>query len=153
MTTFIVIHYRTHSNAMKTCTALYTWGVGTDGQLGHLKFQTTESMMGESYVQEEPRRLLKSKTYTQVAIGGDYTLALNETGHLFGWGNVLGSLRSTTPQLIVPDKTFIHVAAGTKHAAAVDKDGQVYTWGSNGGWFAGGGQLGHDSYDAVVNPK
>ena len=109
--------------------------------------------MGESYVQEEPRRLLKSKSFTQVAIGGEYTLGLNETGHLFGWGNVLGSLRSNTPQLIVPDQTFIHVAAGSKHAAAVDKDGQVHTWGSNGGWFAGGGQLGHDSYDAVANPK
>lgn len=138
---------------MQTCAALYTWGVGTEGQLGHEKFHKSDTLMGQSYVQDEPRRLLKSKSFVKVAIGGEYTLGLNETGHLFGWGTVLQSLKSNTPQLLVPDQTFIHVAAGSKHAAAVDTNGQVYTWGSNGGWFTGGGQLGHDSYESVANPK
>lgn len=133
-------------------TALYTWGTGTDGQLGHSKFQIG-GILSESYIQSEPRRLIKSKGFTTVAIGGTYTLALNETGQLFGWGDMFGKDKSNTPHAVPTDTTFTHLAAGTRHAAAVDIDGQVHTWGSSGGWFGGGGQLGHNSYDSVAVPK
>jgi alpha-tubulin suppressor-like RCC1 family protein len=133
-------------------TALYTWGTGTDGQLGHSKFQL-EGILSESYVQTEPRRLIKSKGFTTVAIGGTYTLALNETGHLFAWGDMFGKVKNNTPHALPTDKTFTHLSAGTKHAAAVDIDGQVHTWGSSGDWFYGGGQLGHDNYEALTAPK
>ena len=107
----------------------------------------------DTYNQEEPRRLLKSKGFTTVAIGGTYTLALNEAGQLFGWGERFGKTQSDVPQIISDDKRFTHISAGLKHAAAVDTDGQVYTWGNGGGWFQGGGQLGHDNYDSVDEPK
>ena len=36
--------------------ALYTWGVGTGGQLGHAKFPVERSVLGEDYYnQAEPR--------------------------------------------------------------------------------------------------
>jgi alpha-tubulin suppressor-like RCC1 family protein len=104
-------------------------------------------------VQTEPRRLIKSKGFTTVAIGGTYTLALNETGHLFAWGDMFGKVKNNTPHALPTDKTFTHLSAGTKHAAAVDTDGQVHTWGSSGDWFYGGGQLGHDNYEALAAPK
>ena len=107
----------------------------------------------DSYVQEEPRRLVKSKSFTTVAVGGTYTLALNESGQLFGWGQRFVKTQSDVPQILSVDKKYTHISAGSKHAAAVDTDGQVHTWGDGGGWFQGGGQLGHDNYDSVEDPK
>ena len=134
--------------------ALYTWGVGTGGQLGHAKFPVERSVLGEDYYnQAEPRRLLKSTSYNLVAVGSTYTLAITETGHLFGWGNRFGKTQSLVPQIFPADRTYTHVSAGSKHAAAVDTDGQVYTWGDGGSWFSGGGQLGHDSYESFDEPK
>lgn len=134
--------------------ALFTWGVGSDGQMGHSKFHSENTVLGgKVYIQEEPRRLIRSKSFVSVAIGGTYTLAVNDSGNLFGFGDIFGKDKNKTPEIICPDTTFTHVAAGTKHAAAVDTNGNVHTWGCGGGWYAGGGQLGHNSYDAVAAPK
>ena len=128
--------------------------MGTNGQLGHGKFSKAEGYSGDYYIQEEPRRMLKSKTFTQVAVGGSYTLAINDTGHLFGWGEIFDpKIQSNIPQNLPGDRTYKHVSAGKQHAAAVGTDGQVYTWGYGGGWFSGGGQLGHDNYDSQKEPK
>lgn len=85
-------------------TTLYSFGIGSDGQLGHAKFEKTQpSLMNplqQDYVQEEPRRIVKSKEYKHVAIGTGYTLLLSETGHLFGCGKgFLGTFESKSPQI------------------------------------------------------
>jgi alpha-tubulin suppressor-like RCC1 family protein len=129
--------------------------MGTNGELGHAKFATVQNFAAESsYFQEEPRRILKSKAFEECAIGSVYTLALTNTGHLFGFGKeFLGKGQSNIPQIFPGDRTYTQIAAGNKHSAAIDKKGQVYTWGYGGSWMEGGGQLGHDSTDQVDQPK
>lgn len=135
-------------------TAVYTWGVGSGGQLGHAKFELEPGFIEESYVQEEPRRLVKSKQFRTLAIAEAFTLALSDTGHLFGWGQgFLGpNSASKEPQIFPGNTLFRAVACGKRHAAAVDVDGLVHTWGYGGSWMGGGGQLGHNSTDAVAAP-
>jgi len=139
---------------------VFTWGVGTQGQLGHGKFQVQPGMLGlgESvYVQEEPRKLVKSKKFSQLAIGELFTLGLTHDGQVFGWGHgFLGpKSQSNEPVLLpTPSSTKItYVAAGAKHAAAIDSAGQVLTWGFGGDWYKGGGQLGHGTTDSHNEPK
>mmetsp|Transcript_28737 Transcript_28737/g.27525 ORF Transcript_28737/g.27525 Transcript_28737/m.27525 type:complete len:411 (+) Transcript_28737:113-1345(+) len=139
-------------------TSLYSFGIGSDGQLGHAKFEKTQpsllNPLQQNYVQEEPRRIVKSKEYKQVAIGTAYTLLLSETGHLFGCGKgFLGAIESKSPQIFPGTRTYSHIAAGPTHCAAIDMEGQVYTWGNGGSWLAGGGQLGHNNTKEVKEPK
>jgi len=144
---------RKSSSAVET--AVYTWGVGSGGQLGHAKFELEPGFIEESYVQAEPRRLVKSKQYRSLAMAETFTLALTETGHLCGWGQgFLGTdSASKEPQVFPGTTVFRSIACGKRHAAAVDKDGMVHTWGYGGSWMGGGGQLGHNSTDAVSAPK
>ena len=146
------------ASASPGATAVFTWGLGTNGQLGHGKFSLTMGMTEQYYLQEEPRKLLKSKRFAQVAVGEQFMLGLTHEGDVYGWGSGFAAgaaAQSNEPvPLVFPAGVKIkHVAAGTKHAAAVDTKGQVLSWGFGGDWYKGGGQLGHGNLDAVASPK
>jgi len=135
---------------------VYSWGVGSYGQLGHPSFDEAIGVLGDkSYIQDEPRKLAKSGSFTQLACGVDYTLALDKDGSLYGWGTGFtgGDQKSLTPVAIPTPAAFVKIAAGTRHAAAIDGEGNVYTWGKEGDWMRGGGQLGHNSTESVEYPK
>lgn len=139
---------------------LYTWGLGTNGQLGHRSFEWKKDFLSMNfYIQSEPRKLMKSKRFARVAIGGSFTLATTHSGELFGWGtdflNMGKGLQSNEPVLIeVPGgKRIVDVSAGLHHAAVIDENGHLYTWGDGGNWFKGGGQLGHGSRNAETHPR
>mmetsp|Transcript_866 Transcript_866/g.1481 ORF Transcript_866/g.1481 Transcript_866/m.1481 type:complete len:423 (-) Transcript_866:257-1525(-) len=135
-------------------TFIYSWGKGSDGQLGHAKFTKTAGFMEESYIQMEPRKMVKSKRFKQCAIGDTFTLGITSTNDLFGWGkDFVDGQQSNEPVPIAPGLKVKAVSAGTKHAALVDMNGQVHTWGYGGGWMSGGGQLGHGNRDKVNSPK
>lgn len=116
-------------------------------------------MLGEKYLQEEPRKLLKSKRFQQLAVGDSFSLGLTNEGDLFGWGSGLvefngqskGGIKEPVP-LVVGEK-ITYIASGSKHAAFVNSAGQVFTWGHGGSWFSGGGQLGHNSTNSESKPK
>lgn len=158
----MLLSARSFSGSSATCssTAVFTWGTGTGGQLGHERFAITKSWRGESYTQVEPRRLVKSKQYTQLACGTDFMLGLTGSGDVFAWGTNFageGSASMTPIQLdtsAVKDNGahIVQVAAGHAHCAAIDSNGHVLTWGDNGGWYSGGGQLGHGNTDSLVAP-
>lgn len=148
-----------------TSSVLYSWGVGTNGQLGHEKFKLEEEFMGKSYIQYIPRRMLKSKQFNQIAVANNQTFGIDSnTGNLYCWGQGLlvnikhdsepGS-KSAIPRLIpMPNDVKVSkITASNEHAAAIDKDGLVYTWGNGGSWMKGGGQLGHGNRDTVEKPK
>ena len=105
--------------------------------------------------QIEPRRLIKSKKYTQLAIGGSYTLAICTEGVLYGWGSKFAGNKSSShePVVIESDIRFVKVASGKEHAAAIDTNGLLYTWGHGGSWFSGGGQLGHGDSESLDKPR
>ena len=115
--------------------------------------------MGEAYIQEEPRKLVRSKRFSDVAIGDGYTLGLTHGGELFGWGkNFLKGCDSREPilinvPLVNPKSTIESMSAGTKHCAVIDSEGQVYSWGEGGSWMMGGGQLGHGESTSQETPR
>lgn len=115
---------------------IHTWGNSVSGALGHEKFDE---------ITREPRRLINSKRFQNIACGENFTLALDKEGHLFGWGSGPGSkFESMTPFPIPTDVKMAKIFAGSRHAACIDTEGNLYTWGQQkGGWFSGGGQLGH----------
>ncbi len=152
--------------------AVFNWGVGTDGQLGHKKIKIEEgggvgwwvaNQENPQYIQRTPRRLVKSKHFETLAIGSKFTLAVNSTGDLYGWGKGFAGEKSSSkePVLIMPasvlgeGKRFIEVACGPKHCAAIDSEGAVLTWGFGGGsqFYQGAGQLGHGDAVSVDTPK
>jgi alpha-tubulin suppressor-like RCC1 family protein len=111
------------------------------------------------YVQEEPRKLVKSKRFSQLAVGDGYSLALTHEGDLFGWGTGLVDFSGNQkaihkePIPLVVGQKITTISAGQKHAAYVTEEGGVYTWGYNGNWFQGGGQLGHGGNQPVQRPQ
>lgn len=130
-------------------TAVFSWGMGTDGQLGHQNFSLTSDVLGgENYIQLEPRRMVKSKRFSEVACGDSFSLGLTDNGDIFGWGRGFAGddSQSNVPvSIALPSgaSPIKKIFAGSKHAAAIDENGQVLTWGFGGSWFKGGGQLGH----------
>lgn len=143
------------------------WGMpnsrryGLDGWLVRMfvldDYIQVDTPFGESqYLQEVPRRLVKSKRFQSIAVGGNYTLGLTKTGEVFGWG--AKALFNTAqdvmePTLITTAAKIKSIAAGPKHAALVDAGGLVYTWGEGGSWFRGGGMLGHGDKSERKEPE
>lgn len=140
-------------------TAVFSWGIGTGGQLGHKNFQvvTQSAFEGENYVQLQPRRMVKSKRFKEVACGELFSLGLTQDGDLLGWGTGYegeDSQANTPVPLMLPEgcAKIEKIFAGARHAAALDINGNVLTWGHGGSWFKGGGQLGHGDTTSKENP-
>eukprot|EP01035_Chromulina_nebulosa_P020110 gene20110-26110_t len=131
--------------------AVFTWGVGGDGQLGHpFEMKQSFSLFGKTteFIVNEPRRLLRSKKFTSLAIGKSFTLALNDEGQLYGWGREpLVGIKNTEPTIIPFDKQIRKISAGSRHAAIIDEDGLLYTWGQ------GSSSLGHGRSSDITHPK
>ena len=150
-----------HRSARSITTLAYSWGVGTDGELGHPSFQKEATLMGDAYVQVEPRRIIRSKRFKSFAVGSQYTLALDQQGKLYHWGlSHTKKFQSNEPKPLDMEKRFSKIAIGSNHAAAVSEDGEVYTWGRNQGsnwmgisFMGGGGYLGHGDTQSVHLPK
>lgn len=100
--------------------------------------------------------MVKSKRFALISVGENYSLGVTKSGELMGWGSkeqLHQAADVKEPTLINTAKTIVHVSAGPKHAAAIDCDGGLWTWGYGGGWFKGGGQLGHGDKAAQKEPK
>jgi alpha-tubulin suppressor-like RCC1 family protein len=103
-------------------------------------------VIADEYVQEVPRKLVKSKKFEKVSIGPSWTLGVSNTGDLYGWGrDYMPKEHSLEPVHIAPGLKVKSVASGYKHNAVIGMDGQIYTWGNGGSWFSGGGQLGTEN--------
>jgi alpha-tubulin suppressor-like RCC1 family protein len=115
--------------------------------------------LGEKYLQEEPRKVLKSKNFNKVSIGDSCTFALTYDGDLYGMGTGVVNLDGNhgaehkEPIPVVVGQKVKSVSAGGKHAAYINTSGEVFTWGSGGSWFSGGGQLGHGNTSDQNKPK
>jgi len=125
--------------------ALWSWGDGHFGQLGH----------GDRKPRQRPQRLGKERfggsPAVMVACGGGHTLVLTAAGLVWscgygffdqlGHGDHKDKLRLT----LVADKQFrkahiVMVAAGGCHSVALGAEGQVWTWGFKGHWKKGNGK-------------
>lgn len=135
---------------------VYTMGGGSRGQLGLGSTSSEDRLCLVENLQ--PLKIVK------VAAGGWHSLALAETGDLYGWGwNESGQVGvapeegvSDPPQMVsLPmlvetplENTFVSMATGSRHSAAVSSTGILYTWGC-----CNYGQLGQGNQKNLHIPK
>ena len=120
-----------HALAVTTGGALFSWGRGMDGQLGH---GSTE----DKYV---PRlvRALEGVPISSAAAGAYTSLALARSGEMWSWGEgfALGHGGNADSQQLLPKvieelplgASVLRIAAGGGMAACVRADGTTLGWG------------------------
>ena len=142
-----------HSAAVTSEGALYTWGRGFEGQLGHPIYAEnpgTQVQLSARYV-----GAFTDVRVVRVACGARYTSAITEQGEVWSWGEGrMGQLgigkqvtRQTRPTLAIATTTpdgnsvhglplshksrFVDVTCGWQHTIVATEDGMLYGWGSN----------------------
>ncbi|CAM9001015.1 unnamed protein product [Rhodiola kirilowii] len=134
-----------HTAAISDNGEVYTWGLGSMGQLGHCSLQYGDKEL-------LPRRVvsLDGIFVKEIACGGVHTCAVTEKGALYAWGggqagqlglgpqNCFFSCDPTSseaylrniPVLVIPNGVR-HVACGHCHTLIATKDGRIQGWGYN----------------------
>ena len=123
--------------------ALYTWGRGNCGKLGHGHDSGTN-------LPTPVKGALLGARVMQMAASKDHTACVTEHGTLYTWGmggngqlgdgNNSNTNKPTLVQGALAGSWVVQVSAGSRHTACVTKRGAVYTWGKGTG-----GRLGHGS--------
>jgi alpha-tubulin suppressor-like RCC1 family protein len=117
-----------HTAAIKTDGTLWTWGFGTQGQLGNAAITNRST----------PVTTFSGGTnWKQVSSGGSHTAAIKTDGTLWTWGyGNFGRLGNavTTGNISTPVTTFAggtnwKQVSGSNHTAAIKTDGTLWTWG------------------------
>jgi RCC1 and BTB domain-containing protein len=135
-----------HSAAITDEGAMYSWGGGEHGQLGH----------GDKFNKTTPTfvALLGGPPHSRAR--GDDNEGLNEDGNSneSNTGNGSSSASSASSSSAVAsqqqflNKFITQITCGWSHTVALDSDGKVFSWG-NGDH----GKLGHGSSDKVSTPQ
>ncbi|WP_170026325.1 Ig-like domain repeat protein [Actinomadura oligospora] len=121
---------------------LLAWGRNDVGQLGDGTRKRRTTPVWADVPSDE--------SVTQVAAGGDHSLALTSEGHILVWGaNKSGQLgpgpsdiQKTPIENDMPNGvTITQVAAGASHSLALTSDGRVLAWGANHTGQIGGGAV------------
>ncbi len=94
----------------------------------------------------------------ELALGGDFTVAVTADGSVWRWGvDPAHESNVTTPELVQGLAQITHVAAGHAHALALGRDGRAYCWGASGAGECGVTEahvsvmsLGKSPFDAVA---
>ena len=130
-----------HCAAITDTQALYTWGRGQHGRLGH----------GVTENEFFPRLVEAFVGIPVLSVAcGDYHTLCNTANGLYAFGlGLSGRLGNGSEEdqylpvpisVNLPSKQVLKIAAGGHHSAAIIQPGVLYTWG--GGAF---GKLGHGS--------
>ncbi|MEV5574795.1 Ig-like domain repeat protein [Spirillospora sp. NPDC052269] len=134
-----------HTLGLTSDGRVLAWGRNDVGQLGD----------ATSTLRTTPvfTRMPEGVRITQVAAGGDHSLALTSDGRVLAWGRntsgQLGDGSSTsriTPVFVRLPRgvTVAHVAGGNYHSLALTSDGRVLAWGDNMfGELGDGSGVGH----------
>lgn len=146
-----------HSLALSTSGRVYSWGKNFYGQLGtgdisDQKFPVPATISG----------VLSNKTIVAISAGLSFSLALADTGELFGWGdNQYGQLGDGTVierhspvrvgQAALAGKRITAITTGAAHAMALTADGNLVAWGLNGSGRLGDGTSTSRSVPVAVN--
>jgi len=126
-----------HTAAIKTDGTLWTWGLGTSGQLGNA--QTTN-------VSTPVITVAGGNNWKQVSSGNAHTVAIKTDGTLWTWGggssgqlgNAQTTSRSTPVTTFAGGSSWKQVSSGNAHTVAIKTDGTLWTWGGGSS-----GQLGN----------
>jgi len=137
-----------HSVAITADGAVWSWGGGVVGQLGH----------GDRQDQLLPKKIEALAGQRVVAVSaGNHSLALTADGALWSWGwggfGSLGhgdELNRWQPKKIeaFAGQCVVAVSAAARHSLALTADAAVWSWG-----FGGRGRLGHGDRQNQLLPK
>jgi len=138
-----------HSLALAADGAVWSWGRGGFGRLGH----------GDQQSQWQPKKVeaFAGQRVIAVSVGYAHSLALTADGAVWSWGSGgSGKLGHSNQQdQLLPKKIealagrrVVAVSAGGDHSIALTADGAVWSWG-----FGGWGQLGHGDEQNQWQPK
>ena len=129
-----------HALALRSDGSLWAWGDNIYGQLGD---NSATSRPLPTRV-NAPAAAPAGTTWTAIAAGYYFSLALRSDGTLWAWGlnfyGQLGNASNTisrlpvaviTPGTVGAGTTWTQVAAGVDHAAALRSDGSLWAWGHN----------------------
>jgi alpha-tubulin suppressor-like RCC1 family protein len=140
-------YYTGHTAAIKSDNTLWSWGLNTQGNLGH-----NNTTNYSSPVQ------VPGTAWAASATGSTFTMAVRTDGTLWTWGgNTQGRLgHNNTTQYSSPKQvpgTYRHsdiggIAAGAYHAMAIKSDGTLWIWGKNGS-----GELGQNDTTTYSSPR
>ncbi|XP_062084477.1 ultraviolet-B receptor UVR8 isoform X2 [Humulus lupulus] len=130
---------------------IWSWGAGTDGQLG------TGSLQDELSPQLlKLPSLFSAGPISQLACGGAHVVALTSGGRVLTWGRGLSGqlghgdmVNNPIPKLVMLLEPYFitQVSAGWNHSGFVSDSGSLFTCGD--GSF---GQLGHGDYKSHYSP-
>ncbi|PIC77109.1 hypothetical protein CSV74_07505 [Sporosarcina sp. P19] len=124
-----------HFMVLKEDGSVWAWGNNSFGQVGIGGTDTPSAVK-----KADGNRLLNIRA---IAAGGKHSVALDESGHVWTWGNNEYGQLGHPATLVGPyplkvtkadGKNLDHIvaiAAGTHHTLAVDKNGHVWAWGQN----------------------
>jgi len=138
-----------HSLALTAGGALWSWGWGAGGQLGH----------GDQQSQLLPKEVeaLAGQRVLAVSAGSSHSLALTADGAIWSWGTgAYGQLghgdlqHQLLPKMVeaLAAQRVVAVSDGASHSLAVTADGAVWSWGSGSQ-----GRLGHGDEQNQLLPK
>jgi len=132
-----------HTAVVTSAGELWTWGAGSQGQLG-------DGVASR----QVPGRVDSLTNAVAVAAGQNFTLVLLSDGTVRAFGtNSSGQLgdgtttQRSTPVVSIGLANVTAIAAGTFHSVALTSDGHVWTWGSNAS-----GQLGDGTTTRSLQP-
>lgn len=141
----------THYGAVDNKGTLWTWGSRENAVLGYPPSSQDQNL--------RPARVPNpvSVSFTKVALGRIFSLALDSVGRIWSWGNnsslSLGISADVdlveSPGMVegLTGKTITSIHAGWYHAAAIDSSGSLYMWGANES-----GQLGNGTRTNSATP-
>ena len=138
-----------HSLALTTDGAVWSWGVGSYGKLGH----------GDLQGQLLPKKVeaFAGQRVVAVSAGSQHSLAIPADGAVWSWGwGVCGLLGHGNEQnQLLPKKVeafdgqrVVAVSAGGLHSLALTADDAVWSWG-----LGHSGRLGHGNQQHQLLPK
>lgn len=118
-----------HTVALTPRGKAYGWGSNTAGQLGNGTSSATPN--------PTPVEVAGGHTFELISAGAQHTVALDEQGNAYGWGNgANGRLghgnndSSNIPVAVAGDLSFSAITAGGVHTTAIRADdGRAYSWG------------------------
>ena len=141
MTDFVeVAAGNNHVLALRKDGTVWSWGDNKKGQLGYKEdgYVLVNNVLNtKSYqsIQTAPKQIPELKDVVSIAAGGNYSLALDKQGRVWGWGSELyllgnhGNIKQPDPKVIYQHVDAIKIVAnGTVGLGVLLKTGKVKLW-------------------------